>query len=128
MNYNGAVTACNSLGGILFEPRNLNVFTSINNWAKQLGITLQYYIGLYGAVSGLGAGMEIIYQSDNSQVGLNTAPAGTVFFDFTMYAPWCPMHPSMLICPSFGFTGCCVSVDFLNDCWTTIDCSSAAKY
>ena len=78
------MTACNSLGGILFEPRNLNVFTSINNWAKQLGITLKYYIGLYGAVSGLGAGMEIIYQSDNSQVGLNTAPAGTVFFDFTM--------------------------------------------
>ena len=115
-----ASSACSKDGGKLYEPRNKSNYLKVMNEAGFNNIWL--------GINDVAQEGKFIYQSDNSQVGLNTAPAGTVFFDFTMYAPWCPMHPSMLICPSFGFTGCCVSVDFLNDCWNTIDCSLAAKY
>ena len=94
------MAACISLGGKLFEPRDSNIFTSVNNLAIQFGFASVgmdpfYYIGA------LLSGSTHVYQSDNSPIA--------------NFAPNCNFGPAT--CPTGAI--CCVLIDENKACWFT---------
>ena len=94
------MAACISLGGKLFEPKNSNIFTSINNLAIQFGFVSTvgmegYYIGAFLS------GSTFVYQSDNSPIA--------------NFAPNCNFGPAT--CPTGAI--CCVLIDENRACWFT---------
>ena len=113
------MTACISLGGKLYEPKDSNVFTSINNLAIQFGfvvsapgatpiISIWYYIGLYFS------GSTFVYQSDNSPIGT--------------FAPWCSSFTGITMCPTCVVVVGPFTVGATNPCWVGVTVLATASY